>query len=159
MSNKILFIFTLFFQLFCSSCIEPGIIFNQKINIKNNTWETNQVPEFAWTVNDSSSLYNLVLTIEHHPDLNFRNLYVKCKTTFPDSSTKDQILSLEIFEEKGKPFGNCSNSKCKTEIMLQNNIRFPLIGDYHLAIEQYSREKMLSGINSLNLKIINLEKS
>ena len=159
MSTKNLLFYALLLLLFYGSCSEPGLVFEQKINILNKTWDMDQVPNFSWNISDSTSNFDLILTLEHHPDLNFKNIYVNCKTSFPDSSTKDQILSLEIYDESGKPFGNCSNSNCSTEIMLQHKIRFPFYGNYHLALEQYSRENMLSNIYSISFKILKLEKS
>jgi gliding motility-associated lipoprotein GldH len=91
--------------------------------------------------------------VNHSNDLAFRNVYVKCKTTFPDNQVKEQVLSLELFDESGKPYGKCSSSECNTNIKLIYATRFPLPGTYQLSLEQYGRDSLLNGIESLGLLI------
>ncbi|MBK9727276.1 MAG: gliding motility lipoprotein GldH [Saprospiraceae bacterium] len=139
--------------LFFFSC-NSHELYKQKFNIKSDTWEYNQTIQYSWEIVDTISRYDIILAIDHIPDLHFRNLYIQCKTTFPDQNSKDQIVSLELYDETGKPYGDCSNSKCTTEILLQTKIRFPFPGKYDLAIDQFSRDLKIPGIHSLELKIM-----
>ncbi len=130
--------------------------FQQEILIPKSNWDTSQIIRFNWQIEDTSSWYNLNLQLKHSLDLSYQNLYVKSSTRFPDQTTKEQILSFELFDQSGKPTGNCSCDKCETEIELLPKFKFPGIGSYDLSLEQFSRDTSISGIHSFELRLTKL---
>lgn len=143
--------FFLIFLLF-PAC-NNNSIFHQIIKIENNKWMYSQRLNYKWSVKDTSDSYSITLKIVHDPNLEYRNVYVKCLTSFPDSSKKEQVLSLELFNESGKPFGHCSSASCNTEITLISKTKFQFQGEYGLSIEQYGRDSMVKGLQSFELDI------
>jgi gliding motility-associated lipoprotein GldH len=139
------------------SACNDNSIYNHKIPIENQQWSYSQIPEFNWDVKDTSQWYRILLAVRHKNDLNHRNLYVKCNTTFPDNSNKDQILSLELYDEAGKPYGVCRSSSCTTDIPLIPKTKFPIPGNYKLSIEQYGRDTIVPGLHSLELTIVKVQ--
>lgn len=99
----------------------------------------------------------MVLEVEHSADFDYQNIYVKTKTSFPDQSVKEGLVSLNIGNPKGGWNGDCSGDVCTADIVLQPRLKFPQAGTYTLEIEQSSRDKQLSGIGSMTLKINTLE--
>jgi gliding motility-associated lipoprotein GldH len=146
---KYSFIASLLFVFACNS----NSIYHQKNELENQTWSYNNAMLFKWTVKDTADWYRMMLKIDHASNLNYRNLYVKCLTLFPDHSQKEQILSLELFDETGKPFGKCSGSGCTTEISLLPKTKFQFQGDYELSIIQYGRDSIVKGLNNFELDI------
>lgn len=143
------------FLFFCCILIacNNDTVYQHKEKIEFESWSYGQILNYNWTIKDTIDWYSMQLKIEHLPNLNYRNTYVKCITSFPDSSKKEQILSLELFDAAGIPFGKCSNSKCNTEISLIAKSKFQFQGEYGLSIEQYGRDSVVMGINSFELDI------
>ncbi|MBK8954407.1 MAG: gliding motility lipoprotein GldH [Saprospiraceae bacterium] len=126
----------------------------QKFEIAERTWHSSQVVQFDWDIVDTTSFYDMELEITHELNFRFQNQYVKALTVFPDSTSSEQILSLELFDSSGRPYGKCGNAVCKTPILLQPNIKFPFPGSYHLKLQQNGREASSQGIHAIQLKVI-----
>ncbi len=137
---------------FCISC-NSDLIYNHIEKTDPLGWPYGQSLNYQWTITDTADWYSMVLKIEHIPNLNYLNAYIKCTTHFPDDSKKEQILSLELFDASGKPFGICSSSNCETEISLIAKTKFQFQGEYGLSIEQYGRDSMAMGIHSFELSV------
>lgn len=139
---------TIFFQA-CSN----DVVYQKKFELENNSWKSEQILSYIWEIKDTTQWYSMVLEITHDVDFRFQNQYVKTKTTFPDSTFQEQVLSLELFDDTGRPFGNCGSSDCQTPIQLQTKVKFAKGGSYQLQVKQDGRESESKGIHSIELKI------
>ena len=146
----------LLFSLLLSSC-KPELVLDQKVRIAEPGWTQAQTIAFTWEIQDTQQLYGMYLTVGHQSELSYRNLYIKSLTTFPNQTKKDQIISLELYDETGNPYGDCSASSCNTEIELQGKTKFPEPGSYQLELQQYSRLDTFAGIRDFHLRIRPLE--
>lgn len=147
------YFFPLLYVLLFQAC-SSETVFEKKYNLDHNSWKTEQVLVFNWDIKDTTLLFDIELEIAHDADFRFQNQYIKAKTTFPDSTSNEQILSLELFDDTGRPYGNCISSKCKTPILLQSRIKFPKSGNYQLQLKQNGREPESAGIQSIQLKVL-----
>ncbi len=138
--------------LFMNAC-HSDWIYHQKITLPSSQWPYSNRMEFKWNIEDTLPTYDMELVVEHSPQLAYRNVYIKTYTRFPDASEKDQLLSLELFDEAGKAYGPCNSDACETPILLQSRLRFPQTGTYLLKIEQYGRDSILNGIQSFELRL------
>ncbi|MBK9109298.1 MAG: gliding motility lipoprotein GldH [Saprospiraceae bacterium] len=146
-----------FFSALCVLLLQActsETIFQQKYKLDHHSWKTEQVLVFNWDIKDTTLLFDIELEIDHDADFRFQNQYIKAKTKFPDSTTKEQILSLELFDDTGRPYGNCVSSTCKTPILLQSRIKFQKSGTYQLQLSQNGREPESPGIHAVQLKIL-----
>lgn len=146
----------LFLFILCtllSSGCDKSVIFEKSQEFSDKSWSNEEILDFNWNIQDTVARYNFKLFISHSVDLQFQNIYLKCLTLFPDSSAKEQILSLELFQPNGTPFGQCSGNSCETEIPLIENTKFRYTGNYGLRIEQYGRDSILQGVELLRLQI------
>ncbi len=134
------------------SCNSDGL-YRQKISIPDSKWSYNNSLNFSWNIKDTLPSYDMELVIRHDNQLAYRNVYVKTYTHFPDTTEKKQLLSLELFDEPGNAYGQCSGGICTTPILLQSKLRFPQTGTYHLKIEQYGRDSILAGIQDFELRL------
>lgn len=136
---------------FFSACRHPSVSIEHQI--LNGTWTYDQKLKFDWTIEDTFGLYDILLVIHHGTDLDYHNVYVKSKTSFPQTKTVEQVFSLELLDPSGKPQGSCRGNSCSSTIPLNEKIRFPDIGSYGLEIEQFSRKDSIPGIQALRLEI------
>lgn len=135
--------------LACSS----DLYYKEKITIGNELWLYDEPIEFSVEISDTMMHYDIVLDVEHSPKYHAQNLYVNIKTEYPDKTSREQVLSMEMADKSGKWFGDCNSKKCLLSLMLQNKARFNQIGTHHISISQHSRQDSISGIQALNLSL------
>jgi gliding motility-associated lipoprotein GldH len=131
----------------------PEKVYSKKILLPESTWSYSNPLQYTWTVQDTTLWYSMLLIIDHVPDLDYQNLYVKCRTTFHDTIEKEQVLSLELFTNSGKPMGECDVFECKTTIEFLPKTKFQYLGDYVLSMEQFGRDSSIRGIQNIELRI------
>jgi gliding motility-associated lipoprotein GldH len=134
------------------SCTKP--YYSKKINFPNENWTYQQPLEFKWTIQDTLQPFDLILSVEHEDQMKFQNVYVRCRSSFPDTTDRIQEVSLELLDPTGKPYGKCSLGTCTAEIPLLVNTVFPKTGEYGLIVEQYSRMDSFPGMKSIQLDIL-----
>ncbi len=143
-------------NLFVLSC-KSKVILDKEIQIPKQIWSQREIISFEWNVNDTTGTYNMELNIEHDVNFPFQNQYVLINTIFPDQVKKEQLLSLELFDTGGKPYGVCSSNTCSTNLLLQQKIKFPMIGTYQMQIKQFGRDTALQGVHQLHLRILSAQ--
>lgn len=144
--------FYLFTVLFLASC-GPTPHFSELVELDNTKWTTEEVIVFSPLIEDLDSAYDLHLIIDHNQNYSYENIYFKIITKFPDQNSQEELLSVDLADNKGQWVGNCSGDDCKCKVYLLENFRFPSSGTYHFEIGQYSRDENLAGINSLELQL------
>ncbi|MBP9209773.1 MAG: hypothetical protein KBF37_05540 [Saprospiraceae bacterium] len=135
-----------------SSCSEP-VLYESNLEIREGTWRAEENLEFSWSVGDTTQWYVMELVVEHDAEFPFQNQYVKTVTRFPDSSNREQVLSLELFDDVGRPFGKCRGENCFVTLTLQPRFKFPQPGEYRLSLYQNGRTASIVGIRHIGLRI------
>lgn len=148
MNRSLLFILCILGLLSCSD----REIYSSQQEV-NPSWSHDDSVAFTFDIQDTVQAYEMILDVDHSTAFGYQNLYVKTTTIFPDKEIKEDVLSLDIGNPKGGWNGDCSGENCIAHIGLQPNIKFKQAGNYTLKIAQHSREKSLSGVNSMTLRI------
>ena len=154
--SKAVFGILLIFGLY--SC-GPEIVFSETISIENESWTYDNTIKYSFSPTDSTSIYNLLLEIEHSKDFEYQNTYVIIKTVFPNGQKEEQSLSLNLADKTGRWQGQCKGEYCKAMIGLQLNTYFKYLGEYQIEVVQDSRDNPLLGIKSFTLQLEKAEKS
>lgn len=133
---------------------QTDLIHDQTLMPEEEGWSYNEPLTFDFQVQDTSLHYEFLLDVSHNRDYPFQNLYTRITTHFPDQSSQENIVSLELANQIGLWEGQCKGENCKLTIALQEKARFNQPGHYQLRFEQHTRQDSLPGINSLRLRII-----
>ncbi|MEL7251084.1 MAG: gliding motility lipoprotein GldH [Bacteroidota bacterium] len=122
-----------------------------------------EIPETGWTyqdsltaqfeIEDSLTIYNLHLLLEHDERFPFQNFYVQVHTKFPDGQRLSELVSLELANKVGRWLGECSSTTCQLDIPIQEGAYFNQIGEYQITIEQYSRRNPLPGVLEIGFAV------
>ena len=140
------FCFSFFFLV--SSCQEGKVKTLEIREIKE--WKANEGIKFEHLQIDSSD--RLLVLLEHSNDYAFENLYLKVRISANEQELiEEKIISIQLLDENGLWIGKPSGKNRLLE--------YPLVLDYlamekrnfHLEVFQYSREEVLSHINSIGI--------
>lgn len=135
-----------------SSC-GPDIIYEKDYELPEAGWSYADTLKFEVPINDTLSVYNLFLDLEHSREYPFENMYVRIHTTFPSSRRITQQVSLELAGEAGIWKGDCGSEVCQITIPIQTSAYFNQTGTYVFALEQYMRRNPLPGVQSIALRV------
>lgn len=136
------------------SCGGPETVFEQTSELGPAGWAYTDSIDFTFPVTDTTAKYDLVLSINHGKTFAYQNFYVWLATHLPDGTVKQQRLSLQLADNFGEWYGECSGESCTTEIALQSGTRFTETGEHHLVVTQYSREEPLKDIGEVGFRIV-----
>jgi len=149
----------LFFVLsFMTSCGD-GSTYSERQSISQEVWTYDAPMVFSFDIASSDILNDLILSLEYSTDFGYQNLYVKIITEYPSQGSTEDIVSLNLTDGRGSFNGDCSGSKCTTDILLQENFRFKETGNHTIKIYQNSRESELKSISGGTLKLFEKQKN
>lgn len=136
-----------------SACEEEGIYYKESLQLNAAGWEYDDVKAFDFSIADTTSRFDLVLDLAHGTDYGFQNTYVIVHTSFPSEKTISDKISLELASGTGAWLGKCSADECTISILLQERVKFPEIGKYQIAFEQFNRAESVKSMKNLSFKI------
>ena len=134
-----------------SSCGNKNVIFDESVVINNASWNNQEFPYFDVNVEDTLSTYDFYLNIRHLENYRYSNFYMFLHTTFPDGNQTHDTIELILAYPDGRWIGKGTSSMRDNKILLNDNLCFPLKGNYHFEIEQAMREPVLEGITDVGI--------
>ncbi len=132
----------------------PDVAFEKSVGVGSAGWTYSDSVAFEFPVADTSGHYDLVLSVTHGEDFPYQNFYVRLNTHLPDGTVLSQPLSLQLADNFGTWYGDCSGGSCTTDISLQEDTRFTELGAHRLVVSQYSRRDPLPEITDLGFRIV-----
>ena len=143
----------LVFTLLLTSC-GPDVVYQHSEDFSSDGWPYADSVSFSFPIADTTSRYDLVLTVDHTQDFVTQNFYVRLSTHLPDGTVLTQPLSLQLADKYGEWYGDCDSESCSVDISIQEGTRFIAPGDYRLAVSQFSREDPLPEVTAIGFRIV-----
>jgi len=141
----------LFFVLALVSCSNSN--FNKRVVIPEAEWPQEYRVAFDVNIDDTISGYAFGLELRHMENYRYSNLFVFLHTTMPNGNHTRDTIECTLATPEGRWIGKSSGSMRDLRIPLNEQLRFPLVGDYHFEIEQAMREPVLKGISDIGIFI------
>ncbi len=157
MTKILKYVFILLITTILSSCGDKNVIFDESVVINNSSWNNQELPYFDVNIEDTLSTYAFYLNIRHLENYRYSNFYMFLHTTFPNGNQTHDTIECVLAYPDGRWIGKGSGSMRASNILLNNNLRFPLSGTYHFEIEQAMREPVLEGITDVGVRFERIE--
>lgn len=157
MTKILKYVFILLITTILSSCGDKNVIFDESVVINNSSWNNQELPYFDVNIEDTLSTYAFYLNIRHLENYRYSNFYMFLHTTFPNGNQTHDTIECVLAYPDGRWIGKGSGSMRASNILLNNNLHFPLSGTYHFEIEQAMREPVLEGITDVGVKFERIE--
>ncbi len=151
MSKILKYGFILLISIAIMSCVNKNVIYDESVIIPNASWDNKELPYFDIMIDDTLSDYNFYFNIRHLENYRYSNFYMFLHTTFPNGNTTHDTIECVLAYPDGQWIGEGSGSMRSLKILFNNNLRFPLKGNYHFEIEQAMREPVLDGVADVGL--------
>lgn len=116
-------------------------------------WGYDDSRSFSVQIDDTLQAYNLYINIRHTTDYSYNNLWVKLKTTLPDSSVLEDDIELTLAEPTGEWTGNCLDGTCLNTVLVRSNVHFPTKGMHTFTLTQDMRISPLRNILDAGIRL------
>ena len=143
--------FALLLVMALLSCGDKNVIFDESVIIPNASWDNQELPYFDVKVEDTLSAYNFYLNIRHLENYRYSNFYMFLHTTFPNGSQTHDTVEIVLAYPDGRWVGSGTGSMRNNNVLLNDNLYFPLKGNYRFEIEQAMREPVLEGVTDVGI--------
>jgi gliding motility-associated lipoprotein GldH len=150
--KKILSIAALFSILFFSSCNE-NILVDQFHSIPESGWHYEHTIIDSFEVTNPAFYHQYFLNLRVDGDYAYSNLHVKLITTAPDSSSREEILTVTLAEKSGKWLGKGLGDVLTFQIPILEKLELKQKGKYTVSLEQHMRLESLPHILSAGIKV------
>ena len=146
------FVLASFLLLGLSSC-DDDTVYDEYKNVKNNSWDYADSIQFEVDIKDTATHYNLFVNVRHNFYFDWRNIWVKIITIYPNNKTELSSVNLPLSNADGVWYAKCSGDVCNIRVGIQQNAVFPQLGKYKFIIVQDMRQNPLPKIIDVGLRI------
>ena len=148
--KKVLF-FTLLIATFCS-CGKIDL-YEKQVQIPAQKWFYNDVPEFNFQIEDTTSLYNIYVVLRHTDLYGFNNVWLRIGSQAPGDSMSYQNLNIRLASGSSWKGTGMDDIYEIREMISPGPVSFNKTGDYHFKIAQIMRENPLRYILNVGLRV------
>lgn len=134
------------------SC-DRGAVFSGNYHMEDKQWSMYDPARYAFTIEDTLSLYNIDLSVRTSTDYPYRNLYLFVVTAFPSGTTVTDTVHAMVADEKGKWLGRGAGDLRELTIPYKSNVYFPELGEYHFRVIHGMRDTLLKGVYDMGIRI------
>jgi gliding motility-associated lipoprotein GldH len=128
--------------------------FEKNEQIPNHEWSYSLQPELVFTVTDTSSLYNVLVTLRHTDAYAYRNLWLFISSKQPgDSTFNKERFELNLQDNEGRWIGSGTNDIHEVRYPLFTDIRFTKQGSYTIRLQQTMRDNPLQHVMNAGIRI------
>ena len=151
MKKAIYWIIGVCIVLSCARCSSSN--FSKRTVIPNAEWAQENRVAFDVPIDDTLNGYVFGIGLRHLENYRYSNLFVFLHTRMPNGNITHDTIECTLATPEGRWIGKSSGSMRDLVVPLNENLRFPLTGNYHFEIEQAMREPVLKGISDIGLYI------
>ena len=146
----------LFISLLSFLIISCGKInlFEKQAQIPSQQWFYNNVPQFTFNIEDTSSLYNVYIVLRHTDLYNYNNIWLRIGSKAPRDSMHFQNINLILASDSKGWEGTGTDYIFEVRKAISPGpVSFKTLGDYTFSIAQIMRENPLRYILNVGIRI------
>lgn len=149
--NKSLFVFL----MVCASagCMKINR-FERNVQIPKQEWQYTFEPEISFDITDTSSRYNVYVTLRHTDLYAYGNIWLEISTRQPgDSAFQKERFEFGLQESGGKWLGTGYADIWELRQLLFESLKLRKAGTYTIRIRQIMRDEPLRHIMNVGIRV------
>jgi gliding motility-associated lipoprotein GldH len=128
-------------------------VFEHNVAIPGHEWASGFRPEISFTIQDTTSLYNVYVVLRHTDAFGFNNIWLRATVEQPgDTALRSQPLDLTLATNDGW-LGTAMDDIYENRILIQKLTKFRRPGTYRFTLEQIMRQDPLLHILNVGIRI------
>ncbi len=135
-----------------TACDKSKVYDNSKA-LENAQWNYQKYIKFDVTIDDTISLHRFFINIRNNNEYEYSNIYLFLTTSLPNGKKSQDTLLCYLADDKGKWLGKGLGDIKDNQLLLKDNLRFPLKGTYSFTLKQAMRKDNINGIADIGIRI------
>jgi len=129
-------------------------VFEKNLDFKDHEWPASVIPDIAFDITDTVSLYNLYIVIRHTDAYHYNNMYVRAIVHEPgEKQGKAGDYDLQMSTNGKGWIGTAMDDIYDARLLIQPKTKFTKSGTYHIQLVQLMREDPLKNVLSAGLRV------
>jgi gliding motility-associated lipoprotein GldH len=137
--------------LFFASCDETAY-YQKSFGFKNNMWSQDVKPKFEVEFQDTTKLYDFVLTLRTTTDYKYSNLWIFLNSTPPVGESVREPYEIKTTFPDGSWIGKETGTIVEHQLVFKRR-RLPFKGKYKFAVEQAITDKTVDEVLDISLRV------
>ncbi|MEO5650140.1 MAG: gliding motility lipoprotein GldH [Ginsengibacter sp.] len=134
-------------------------LFEKQAQIPSQQWFYNNVPQFTFHVEDTTSRYTIYLVLRHTDLYNYNNIWLRLGSKAPGDSMQFQNINLKLASDaKGWEGVAMDDIYEVRKNITPGPVSFKRPGEYTFSVAQIMRENPLQYIMNVGLRVEKTEK-
>lgn len=147
--KNVLFFMTLLFLF--ASCNETAF-YQKSFGFKNNMWSQDVKPKFEVEFQDTTKIYDFVLTLRTTTDYKYSNLWIFLNSTPPVGESVREPYEIKTTFPDGSWIGKETGTIVEHQLVFKRR-RLPYKGKYKFVVEQAITEKTVDEVLDISLRV------
>ena len=148
---KNIFNITLIALVLCSC--DPNKIYESNVKIPDEGWLHTELARFEVEITDTITPCNIYINVRNNNNYKYMELWLFVGVYSSFGFDERDTVKIMLADHRGKWLGHGLGSKFDTRYFFRKNVRFPAAGRYVFEYEQATRNKLLTGIDDIGLRI------
>jgi gliding motility-associated lipoprotein GldH len=140
-------------SLFLFASCNMNIVYDEQVPVEDGKWPFDQSARFDVDISDTLNGFDFYLLLRNDDRYRYSNLFIFMTTRFPNGNLTRDTLEFVLADAEGRWLGKGWGSIRENDILLRENLNFPLAGKYEFILQQAMREDTLVGITDVGLRI------
>ena len=156
MKQKLVLIFLVFFTV--SACTQ-NVLVDSFHELPETGWSYTKIVNDSFEVTQPEFYHQMYANLRISGDYDYANIYLKLSIIAPDSSQKEEVITLDLADKTGKWLGSGIGDKITFQQPILEKQKFKDAGIYMVKVEQFMRLENLPHVISAGIKVEQLEES
>jgi gliding motility-associated lipoprotein GldH len=130
-----------------------GTLFSGNHRMENERWSMYEPVDYACTVDDTASTFDIRFSLRTSTDYPYRNIYLFVVTTFPSGTTVTDTVHALLADGQGRWLGRGAGDLREMTIPFKSNVWFPEAGEYSFRVIHGMRDTILRGVYDFGMNI------
>ncbi len=127
-------------------------LYNRYRSLPNDGWSKDSVVYFNFTVHDTVSRYNVIVTLRHRTTYPYQNFWMFIDEMSPNKTIVKDTVECYLADDRGRWLGR-GLSIYSMPVLIAHDKQFKHVGNYTFSIRQGMRDDVLTGVDAIGLEI------
>lgn len=128
-------------------------VFEKTVFFPKHVWSANEKPSFTFTVEDTSSLYNIFVVLRHEDAYRFNNLWLNITTQAPGDSALTQQVNVRLADNTRGWLGTGMDDVFDHRARITQMPVKLRKGNYTFTLQQIMREDPLQYVLNAGIRV------
>ncbi|MBQ2520527.1 MAG: gliding motility lipoprotein GldH [Paludibacteraceae bacterium] len=132
----------------CLTSCKTDIVYSEFRSIPTEQWSLDQVPQFDYTIADTTVNYRMLIYVRHTERYPYQNMWL-----FVNNGAQRDTIEFYLADDRGQWLGDKHHGFIEMPVLLEENYHFSDTGSVHVSIQHGMRDSLLRGVTDIGFEV------